>query len=389
MPAAMRAWHKSLQRWLDAGLIDAAAADRIRDFERQRDTHSGRRWPALLAWSFGGLLLGAGALLFVAAHWDRLAPQNRFALALLMVLVFHVAGAFLQDRAGVLAIVLHAVGTVALGGGIFLAGQIFHLQEHWPGGVMLWAAGALIAWALLRDAIQMALAAVLTPIWLTSEWIVATEHTIGGALIMTTGLWLLSLVYLGSRGPERDDPIRRFLTWTGGIALIPLTFIVVLSREFVWNHDQPTVRGGLVVLGWVVALGAPLVLAGFLRRRDAWPIVVGCIWIIALGRTADAITTHYDDSVTFDGYEIATYALCALGSLLMAWWGLFEERQERINLGVLGFGLTVLFFYFANLMDKLGRSLSLMVLGLLFLVGGYLLERARRGLLARLSRSQS
>ena len=53
---------------------------------------------------------------------------------------FHLGGAY-ADRVPALALTLHACGTAALGGGIFLAGQIFHLQEHWPGGLMLWARG--------------------------------------------------------------------------------------------------------------------------------------------------------------------------------------------------------------------------------------------------------
>ena len=109
---------------------------------------------------FGGLLLCAGVLLFVAAHWDEMSPAGRFALVLVMVGAFHAAAAFLRERADVLAQALHGVGTVALGAGIFLAGQIFNLQEHWPGGFMLWAAGAWIAWLLLRDRIQAVLAAV-------------------------------------------------------------------------------------------------------------------------------------------------------------------------------------------------------------------------------------
>jgi hypothetical protein len=36
-------------------------------------------------------------------------------------------------------------------------------------------------------------------------------------------------------------------------------------------------------------------------------------------------------------------------------------------------------------MDKVGRSASLMLMGLLFLGGGWLLERTRRGLLARMN----
>ena len=63
-----------------------------------------------------------------------------------------------------------------------------------------------------------------------------------------------------------------------------------------------------------------------------------------------------------------------------------EARKERINLGVAGFALTVLIFYFSNVMDKLGRSASLIGLGLLFLLGGWLLERTRRQLVARLEK---
>jgi hypothetical protein len=40
-------------------------------------------------------------------------------------------------------------------------------------------------------------------------------------------------------------------------------------------------------------------------------------------------------------------------------------------------------------MDKLGRSASLIGLGLLFLLGGWLLEKTRRRLVARLEKSEA
>jgi uncharacterized membrane protein len=61
---------------------------------------------------------------------------------------------------------------------------------------------------------------------------------------------------------------------------------------------------------------------------------------------------------------------------------LSEHRKERINMGVAGFALAVFTFYFSNVMDKLGRSLSLIGLGLLFLLGGWTLERTRRKLVS-------
>jgi len=51
-----------------------------------------------------------------------------------------------------------------------------------------------------------------------------------------------------------------------------------------------------------------------------------------------------------------------------------------INYGVVCFALSVLWFYFSSVMGKLGRSFSLMLLGVLFLGGGWLLEKTRRKL---------
>src|SRR5689334_1127692 len=131
-------WFKTLERWSSAGLVDAATAARIRQFEASREEPKHLRWPILIAIAFGAIMLAAGVLLFVSAHWDELSPARRFSLVLTMVAIFHFAGAIFSDRFSALSIALHGVGTAALGAGIFLAAQIFNLQEHWPGGIMLW-----------------------------------------------------------------------------------------------------------------------------------------------------------------------------------------------------------------------------------------------------------
>ncbi|MEK7403598.1 MAG: hypothetical protein AAB225_00680 [Acidobacteriota bacterium] len=45
-------------------------------------------------------------------------------------------------------------------------------------------------------------------------------------------------------------------------------------------------------------------------------------------------------------------------------------------------GLTVISFFFSHVMDKLGRSASLIALGVLFLAGGWYGEKLRRRLIA-------
>src|SRR5262247_2239825 len=134
-------WERPLSRWTSASLLDAETAGRIRAWEAARGRGQSLRWPTQLALAFGALLLGAGILLFVSAHWDGLSPAARMALVVLMVAIFHIAGAVTSARFEAASIALHTAGTAALGAGIALAGQIYHLSEHWPSAILLWAMG--------------------------------------------------------------------------------------------------------------------------------------------------------------------------------------------------------------------------------------------------------
>jgi uncharacterized membrane protein len=373
-------WEPYLERWTKAGLLDASLAERVRAYEARQDRAQGLRWPVLLAIAFGGLLLGAGVLLFVAAHWDTLAPSARFGLVVLLVAIFHVAAAFLADGFPALSTTLHAVGTICLGAGIFLAGQIFNLEEHWPAGLMLWALGASLAWALLRDWPQAALVAVLTPMWLSGEWIEATGGDVVTDQILAEGLLLLSISYLTALLPEKETTTRKALGWIGGLTVICFAAAVPLfaSSKFSQNFALPP---SYHALGSAAAFALPLAVAWWLRGSAAWMNVIAALWVAVLSAT----TTQ-----SFGAHRnLSMYALWALGSIGLVAWGLMEARRERINLGVAGFALTVLFFYFSNVMDKLGRSASLIGLGLLFLLGGWLLEQTRRRLVAQLEKTKA
>ena len=139
-------WESHLERWRASGLIDEAAAVRIREWEARLAPSTHLKWPVLIALACGALLLAAGLLLFVSAHWDEIAPGQRMALVLLLTTIFHAGGAAAAERFETLAIALHTVGTAALGAGIALAGQIYHVSEHWPGAILLWSLGAALAW---------------------------------------------------------------------------------------------------------------------------------------------------------------------------------------------------------------------------------------------------
>src|SRR6187402_2809422 len=183
-------WKRDVETWQRAGVIDAATAERIHAFHDQQERTRGTPWAALVALIFGALSLGAGVLLFVAAHWDAMSPGGRFSLVLLMVAALH-GGAAAAHRLPLFAGAVHAVGSLSLGAGIYLSAQIFHLHEHWPMGVGLWALGTALAWWLLRHTPQGLLTALLAPAWLVSERMLVVDRYVGGAdLAIAQGLFL-------------------------------------------------------------------------------------------------------------------------------------------------------------------------------------------------------
>src|SRR5438309_1845095 len=186
---------RSLQSWTEAQLLDAEQAEKIRAFEAGQAPQRRARWPIVVALVFGGVMLAAGVLLFVSAHWDELSPFERMAMLVAAVAGFHTAGAFSSERFRALGITMHAVGTISLGGAIALAGQIFNMQEHWPNAILLWTLGAVAGWLLLKDWPQLALAAILAPFYLTGEW---TETVSNGAVAFraaAAGNLLLAICY--------------------------------------------------------------------------------------------------------------------------------------------------------------------------------------------------
>jgi uncharacterized membrane protein len=361
-------WDSHLEQWTDAGLINTALAGRIRDWERGQAPLRGLRWPILVALAFGAILVAAGVLLFVSAHWDELSPHSRMSLVVLMVAVFHAGGAATAQRFGGLSVALHAIGTVTLGAAIALAGQIYNLAEHWPSAVLMWAAGAALAWAFLRHWPQAALTAVLVPAWLACEWSVrASDLSVPYSAPISAGICALSLTDLSARRIQTDSPLRKAFMWIGGIALLPSAIFLAADR---WSK---TPDASTLILGWSVALLFPIAGAVLLRGRYALWNVAAVLWTVLLAVANSG-----------SGDRVVVYIWCVVGTVGLAFWGIRESRPERINLAIAGFAVTVLCFYFSDVMDKLGRSTSLMLMGLIFLGGGWVLERTRRGLLARI-----
>ena len=385
-----------LNRWQTAGALDAEAAARIRAYESAQARPTGLRWQVLAALILGAILLACGVVLFVNAHWDELGPAWRYALVITMVAVFHLGGGFAREKFPWLSTTLHAVGTVTAGAAIALVGQIFNIQEHWPAAVLLWALAALAGWALLHDQSQQTLALLLTPAWMLSELTfylkgnTAFGH-IGESAYLGRFLFVWAILYLTFFLDSRRKAVQGILFAVAAVASIAGTGAMLEGWES-WRADQTFIPFGTRVWAWIAIAAIPLIVAAFKGHKGLFPIAVAIAYVVALPWCYHSRTVSYNYGNGYTGTRTLTepnlfaHLLAAAFAVFLIWWGVRLASRALVNFSVVGFAIAAAWFYFSDIFTKVGRSLGLIGLGILFLAGGWALEVARRKLLARMDR---
>lgn len=403
-------YEQLLNRWQSAGVLDAEAVARIRTWESEQNPAApvttplppkseaqvaGIAWQGRVALILGGILLCSGIILFVSAHWDQLGPGMRYILATVMVVVFHLGGALTRDKYKATSTVLHAVGTISTGVAIAVIGQIFNIQEHWPAAVLMWAIAALAGWALLRDQAQQTLSLLLVPAWLLSEWVYSAENHIGGDVYVGRFLFVWAVLYLTLFiGTERRAVRGVLFTVSAIVAVVSLFFLIESWRS--WFGMEPFPSLTLRLWGWTMIAIIPILISLVRLRNPSgsigihrWgistiPVLAAIAFVIALPWCA---RSHQSGPYSQQEPSVAAYALVAAFCVFLIWWGVTQVSRGLVNFGIVAFGATVAWFFFSNLFDQMDRSLGLIVLGVLFLAGGWALEKTRRRLLAHMAQS--
>jgi uncharacterized membrane protein len=439
----MADFESHLTRWQSAGLLDAEMARRIRAYESEQKKPAGLRWQVIVVLILGAILLACGVALFVSAHWDQIGPSARLAVVLAMVSVFHLGGGWARSRFHGLSTALHAVGTLSTGAAIFLVGQIFNIQEHWPAAVLMWAIAALAGWILLRDEAQQTLTLLLFPAWIFSEFTYYADGHIGEDVYLGRFLIVWAVLYLTFFLGSKRKIVRGILFVAAAFAA-KAGIALLLEGWSSWG-DHTYISLGLQTWGWVDVAAIPLLFAVFKFRKSVIPVAAAVVFAFALPWCQRTWTEYYNygnvhgSNVRYEpnlaahllvmafavfiiwwGFRHLSHTLVGLGVLWFAiaalwlsfshlfgdfsrvlisqvleaaaaffvvWWGVRLTSKVLVNLGVVGFAITVIWFYFSDIFDKLGRSLGLIGLGILFLAGGWALEKTRRRIVAGMGKA--
>ena len=377
----MQSWEEHLSRWESAGVVDASAAERIRAFEAAQGAPARARRQVVAALVLGGILLGAGVLLFVAAHWDEVSPSGRFLLVLGVLAALHLGAVWSAERFPAMATTLHAVGTIGAGGAIALVGQIFNMQEHWPAAILLWALCAAAGWRFLGDQFQQVMFLLLVPAWMISEWCYWASNFGGFDVYLARMIAVIAAVYVTAFVHSKRQVVFGILFGVAAVALIVAAGIVSDGWQSWFAHPALPLSLRLAAIGVMIVA---IVVGWLWERQSVIPVVAvmammfALPWLRAMVKSDEAWRPY-----PYEAPSLLAYVVVAATAMVFVWWGVRERSRAVVNYGIAAFALTVAWFYFSSLMDKLGRSLGLIGLGILFLLGGWLLERFRRKLMVQ------
>ena len=386
----MADYESLLNRWQSAGALDADTVARIRAWEEQQHKPGGLRWQGMVALILGAMLLACGVVLFVSAHWDQIGPGFRYALVIGMVTLFHLAGAFTRKGYRGLSTALHAVGTVSTGAAIALVGQIFNIEAHWPAAVLLWALAALAGWILLQDEVQQVLTLLLLPAWMLSELGFYVSGHIGDQVYIGRFLMVWAALYLTVFLGSKRKAVQGILFAVSAIAAV-VAVVLMLESWASWD-DQTFISLATRLWGWLLIALLPLLFSVVRVLKSTIPVAIAIALSVALPwcyRTwkGQILMGPNRGPYTETAPNLLAYALVAAFAVFVIWWGVRLASRALVNLGVVYFAGAVGWFYFSNIYDEIGRSMGLIFLGVLFLAGGWALEKTRRNLLARMGHS--
>ena len=162
-------WEES-KGWVAKGLITGDQAERIRRL--YPEPKAALPWGTIIFSGIGAGIAGLGIILLLAYNWQEIPRGGKLAIIFGGLAALHAAGIWLFQRGEWWRQVGDAVcllGSMLFGAGIWLVAQIYHIQEHYPNGFLIWGLGALaLAWAMPSLA-QALLAVAVLCVWGCSE----------------------------------------------------------------------------------------------------------------------------------------------------------------------------------------------------------------------------
>ena len=159
-----------LAKWREEGLISDEAARKIAA-RYDIDLSGANERRSFILKLVAYLFLALSLFTLVGANWEELPRAVRLIIVLGILAAVNFSGVWAQKNGKeTQATTLFFLGNFCYGAAIVLVAQIYHLGEHMPNGVLLWAVGALALGLATRKSIIALQALILGLVWFLMEF---------------------------------------------------------------------------------------------------------------------------------------------------------------------------------------------------------------------------
>ncbi|WP_440953628.1 DUF2157 domain-containing protein [Methanococcoides sp. FTZ1] len=356
----------------------------------------------------GALLIGIGAILFVASNWQKIPTIAKMVLLLGTTYTTYFAGwefKFNRRTHPKMGDALLFLASLFVGATIFLTAQIFHVNSnsHWL--LLVWFLAILPFGYAFNSRIILSLNIFTFALWIA--FYISQARYLSMSSFEIFMLYLLVGINLYGIG-QLHLRSEKFAHFRLVHQVFGLFFILISYFYFSLETPYREILAGLTPITWQVQLiflffivtSIIFLISNFSMYRKIgnakYEFIVLSIafsgwvgtWLLTF--LIDSFTT----SVTEYGYtftrldpQVATilfiffnlvFFILSIGSILMGYYGAIVPF---VDLGMSFFVLGVLHLYFTTLYELLPRSLAFIAGGLILISLGWYLENKRRSII--------
>ena len=390
--------HSDIEKIHEASLITAAQRDQIIAHFGVKE--EGGKFLTIISF-IGAVLIAAGIVLLISAHWNEISRGAKIAAGLILMLGAHGGGWWLREVHGQYrktGEALQFIGSALFLANIALIGQIYNLESRPPNALLLWLIGiAALPW-LLRSRAQFVLFLAAFCVWFGCEinerdsliYFSNEAQVLAYALL---GLNFVGVGYLLRRTSFSDfSPVAEKI---GALGLLLFAYPLTWSGFLRWGHYGNEQFGRwllpiLAVLGVATVAFGVRQLTGLTRQ---WRFTWGGALAVGAGLICSAfyVPREWDWFRWGERYDtvnaVATISLFVF-CLLQIQAGLQLRSRFLVNLGIAFIGLDIISAYFGLFGTMARTGLMFLISGVFLIVFGIYLEKKRRALMKQIKAAQ-